>query len=73
MGGGGGGGEGARGGRELRDMERKVAALWSGALGLPAHVPLKSADSFFLCGGDSLAALRYVSFDVCKSLLTYFL
>ena len=33
--------------------------MWRTALGLPDHVPLRNTDSFFMCGGDSLAALRY--------------
>jgi len=67
-GGGGGGGASSEGlgelmgGREvgLRGMEGKVAGVWRSALGLPEHVSLRKTDSFFLCGGDSLAALSVV-------------
>jgi len=43
----------------MQGMQAKVAGLWRTALGLPDHVPLRNTDSFFMCGGDSLAALRY--------------
>jgi len=45
---------------QQQGLEAKVARVWREALGLPAHVPLGKADSFLLCGGDSLAALSVV-------------
>lgn len=39
------------------DLERQIAAVWSDILGVPE---LSRNDDFFLCGGDSLKAVRII-------------